>query len=239
MNRARISRNMLALTCLTVIAGLTTGGMAVAEEPSPTASDTTVVETAPPPGPEETDLIEGAPTGEAPAPTTPPVSDPPAGDDGIDLPTSKPSATLDARPCEPGYRYTPTSKTKDYHKGVGAEQANYNGTSRTAKSTFTSEVTGKVGIAYSGELKVGGSVAVVEIEGKFGVNVSVELTAKLGNTIAVDTPSKRSTHARYGVYRLKSYGYSQYRYANCTKGVKKNVTIYTPRRVGWVLWETK
>ncbi|MFD0054163.1 hypothetical protein ACFVHR_10540 [Streptomyces sp. NPDC127168] len=216
MNRARISRNMLALTCLTDIAGLTTGGMAVAEEPSPTASDTTLVETAPPPGPEETDLIEGAPTGEAPAPTTPPVSDPPSGDDGIDLPTSKPSATLDARPCEPGYRYTPTSMSKDSHKGVGAEQANYNGTSRTAKSTFTSEVTGK-----------------------FGVNVSVELTAKLGNTIAVDTPSKRSTHARYGVYRLKSYGYSQYRYANCTKGVKKNVTIYTPRRVGWGLWETK
>ncbi|MEU6287132.1 hypothetical protein [Streptomyces sp. NPDC046988] len=106
--------------------------------------------------------------------------------------------------------------SKDSHKGVGAEQANYNGTSRTAKSTFISEVTGE-----------------------FGVNVSVELTAKLGNTIAVDTPSKRSTHARYGVYRLKSYGYSQYRYANCTKGVKKNVTIYTPRRVGWVLWETK
>ncbi|WP_253195668.1 helix-turn-helix domain-containing protein [Streptomyces sp. JHA26] len=127
----------------------------------------------------------------------------------------------------------------DYHKGVDAEQTNYNGTSRTARSTFTSEVTGKIGIAYSGELKVGGSAAVVEIEGKFGVELSVELTAKLGSTIAVDTPSKHSTHARYGVYRLKSYGYSQYLYANCTIGVKKNVTIYTPRRVGWVLWETR
>ncbi|WP_162602709.1 hypothetical protein [Streptomyces spongiicola] len=74
----------------------------------------------------------------------------------------------------------PTSKGKDYHKGVGAEQADCNGTSRTAKSTFTSEVTGKVGIAYSGELKVGGSVAVVEIEGRFNVNLSVELTAKRG-----------------------------------------------------------
>ncbi|WP_153182790.1 hypothetical protein [Streptomyces sp. E2N166] len=239
MNRARISTNMLALTCLTVIAGLTTGGTAVAEEPSPTATDTTVVETVPPPGPEETDLIEGAPTGEAAAPTTSPEPDPIAGDDEIDVPTSKPSDTLDARPCEPGYQYTPTSKTKDYHKGVGAEQANYNGTSRTARSTFISEVTGKVGIAYTGELKVGASVVVAEIEGKFGVNVSVELTARLGNTIAVNTPSKRTTHARYGVYRLKSYGYNQYRYTNCTKGVKKNVTIYTPRRVGWVLWETK
>jgi hypothetical protein len=239
MTSARISRNVLAVTCLTVIAGLTTGGTAVAEGPSPTATDTSVVETAAPPEPEETDLVEGAPTSEAPAPTTSPAPDPTLGDVDTDLPTSKPSATLDARACEPGYRYTPTSKGKDYHKGVGAEQTNYNGTSRTAKSTFTSEVTGKVGIAYSGELKVGGSAAVIEIEGKFGVELSVELTAKLGNTIAVDTPSKHSTHARYGVYRLKSYGYSQYLYANCTRGVKKNVTIYTPRRVGWVLWETK
>ncbi|MFC8870172.1 hypothetical protein ACFUAC_21390 [Streptomyces sp. NPDC057148] len=239
MSRARISRKVLALTCLTAVAGLTTGGTAVAEEPSPTATDSIVVDTAPPPVPEETDLIEGAPTGEAPAPTSSPAPDPSAEDDEIDLPTSKPSATLDARPCEPGYRYTPTSKSKDYHKGVGAEQANYNGTSRTAKSTFTSEVTGKVGIAYTGELKVGASVVVAEIEGKFSVNVAVELTAKLGNTIAVDTPSKRTTHARYGVYRLKSYGYNQYVYTNCTKGVKKNVTVYTPRRTGWVLWETK
>jgi hypothetical protein len=32
--------------------------------------------------------------------------------------------------------YYPTSKGSDYHKGVGAEQANYNGTSRTSRSTF-------------------------------------------------------------------------------------------------------
>ncbi|MCG8971715.1 hypothetical protein [Streptomyces sp. CL12-4] len=124
MTSARISRNVPALTCLTVIPGLSTGGTTVAEGPSPTATDTVVGETAPPPEPEETDLIEGAPT----------------------------------------------------------------------------------------------------IEGKFSGELSVGLTAKLGNTIAVGTPSKHSTHARYGGYRLKPYGLS--------------VTIYTPRRVGWVLWET-
>jgi hypothetical protein len=89
--------------------------------------------------PEETDLVEGAPTSEAPAPTTSPAPDP----------------TLS--------------------------------TSRIAPSTFPSEATGKVGIAYSGE----------------------------------------------------HYGCNQYLYGNCTRGVKKNVTIYTPRRVGRVLWETK
>lgn len=139
--------------------------------------------------------------------------------------------------CEPHWKYTATKKDKDYHKGVGAEQANYNNTSRTAKSSFTSEVSGTVGIAHTGELKVGSKIAVIEIEGKLSVNVSVSLTAKIGNTISVDTPPRKSTLARYGVYRLKSYGYSQYTYQNCTKGVKKNVTIYTPRRVGWYLWE--
>jgi hypothetical protein len=62
MTSARISRNVPALTCLTVIPGLTAGGTAVAEGPSPTVTDTAVGETAPPLEPEETDLIEGAPT---------------------------------------------------------------------------------------------------------------------------------------------------------------------------------
>ncbi|WP_151476924.1 hypothetical protein [Streptomyces albicerus] len=60
--------------------------------------------------------------------------------------------------------------------------------------------------------------------------------------IAVDTPSTYTTHAKYGVYRLKTAGYNQYGYANCakgTKGTKTNATLYTPARVGWYIWETK
>ncbi|MFK4108564.1 hypothetical protein [Streptomyces sp. NPDC002176] len=224
---AHAPRIVLALTCLALTAGMAVSDPAVADEPSPAATET--VETAPPPQPEETDLVE------EPAPSDSPVADP--SDPEPHFPTSKPSDTPDASTCSDGYRYYATSKDKDYHKGVGVEQANWNGTSRIAKSTFTSEVTGKVGVAYSGEFKVSGNVAVLAIEGKFGVNVSVELTAKLGNTIAVDTPPKKTTYARYGVYRLKSYGYNQYVYLNCTRGAKKNVTIYTPHRVGWALWE--
>ncbi|MFF7358337.1 hypothetical protein ACFZA1_37780 [Streptomyces filipinensis] len=77
-----------------------------------------------------------------------------------------------SRGCEQGWYYYPTSKTRDYHKGVGADQSNFNGTSRTAKSIFTSEVSGTVGIAYSGELNVKDDVAVVEVSGKSGVTVS-------------------------------------------------------------------
>ncbi|MFF9156092.1 hypothetical protein ACF1AB_28125 [Streptomyces sp. NPDC014846] len=142
-----------------------------------------------------------------------------------------------SRGCEQGWYYYPTSKNKDYHKGVGPSNSNHNGTSRTAKSTFTSEVSGTVGIAFSGELEVKGNAAVVEISGKFGVTVSASMTAKIGNSISVPTPAHKTTYARYGVYRLKSYGYSQYTYVNCGKGKKHKVTIYTPHRIGWALWE--
>jgi hypothetical protein len=216
------------------VAVLAAAGPAFAEDPTPAPSETPAVGTVPPAQPEESDLVEGAPETAAPAPSDAVVSVP---DDEGTVPIPKTSYTPDGQACEPHWKYYPTSKEKDYQKGVGAEQANYNGTSRTAKSTFVSEVSGTVGLAVSGELKVGGSVAVVEIEGKFGVNVSTSLTAKIGNQISVDTPSRKTTYARYGVYRLKSYGYSQYTYQNCTKGTKNNVTIYTPHRVGWVIWE--
>ncbi|MCF1595582.1 hypothetical protein [Streptomyces muensis] len=227
----RKSRILLAPSL--AVAVLATAGPAFAEDPTLAPTDTPVVGTAPPAQPEESDLVEGAPETPAPAPSDATATVP----DDVIVPAPKDSFTPDAQACEPRWIYYPTSKDKDYHKGVGAEQANYNGTSRTAKSTFVSEVSGTVGISYTGEFKVEGSAAVIKIEGKFGVNVSASLTARLGNTIAVDTPPRKTTFARYGVYRLKSYGYNQYTYTNCTKGAKKNVTIYTPHRIGWAIWE--
>lgn len=142
------------------------------------------------------------------------------------------------KPCEPGTRYVVTGKAKkEIHKGVGVEQANYNGTSRTITSAFTSTVTGSVGLSVSGELKTKASIAVAEIETKYGVELSLNLTAKLGNRVKAKTPPKKTTHARYGVYRLKTTGYSQYVYASCTKGKKVKSTLLTPRRVGWHVWE--
>lgn len=193
---------------------------APADDPSSAPIDT--IATAPPDQPEEPDLVEGAPDTPAPAPS-----------DAANHTGNMP----DSRGCEQGWYYHPTSKNKDHHKGVGVEQANHNGTSRTAKSTFTSEVSGTVGVAFSGELNVKVTVAVVESGVKFGVTVSASLTAKIGNSISVDTPPHKTTYARYGVFPLKSYGYSQYTYVNCGKGSKKNVTIYTPHRVGWAIWE--
>jgi hypothetical protein len=197
-------------------------GTAFADDPAP--EPTEVVETAPPAEPEEGDLDENGAGEEVQTPTEAPPKDP---------------QVPPAAACEDGYFWESTKKYKDYHKGVGATQSNYNGTSRTAKSTFTSEVSGTITVGVSGKLKAKASVAVAEIESEYGYNLSVSLTAKIGNSISVNTPSKTSTNAKYGVYRLKSAGYSQYHYANCTKGVKHNATLYTPHRIGWYIWETK
>ncbi|MFH8774931.1 hypothetical protein [Streptomyces sp. NPDC017958] len=197
------------------------GGPALADDSVPATNDNAVA-TAPPDQPEEADLTEGAPDTPAPAPSD---------DEGADIPSG--------RVCEAGWYYYPTTKkNKDYQKGVGAEQSNYNGTPHTAQSTFVSDTTGTVGIAFSGEFKVTAKQLVTEEEAKFGVNLSVSLTAKIGNSFSVATPSHRTTTARYGVYRIKAYGYSQYTHANCVKGTKKNATVYTPRRVGWAMWES-
>lgn len=139
-----------------------------------------------------------------PEPTEPVQTAPPAEPEESDL--------VDTEPEPEPVDDLPSVKSKDYHKGVGVPQSHYNGTSRTARSTFTSQVAGTVGVSFSGKLGVKVSVAIVDIESEFNV--------------------------KYGVYRLKSYGYSQYKYANCTNGTKNNVTIYTPRRVGWYIWES-
>ncbi|MEU4012854.1 hypothetical protein AB0H30_30930 [Streptomyces pseudogriseolus] len=131
------------MTALVLAVGSAAPAFATDPEPSEP------VQTAPPTEPEESDLVD---------------ADPEQVDDLPSVPVKPPVDQPDGQACEPGYRYQATSKSKEYHKGVGVTQSNYNGTSRTARSTFTSEVAGKVGVSYSGKLGVKVSVAIVDIE---------------------------------------------------------------------------
>ncbi|MFF3397183.1 hypothetical protein ACFYW6_01485 [Streptomyces sp. NPDC002659] len=181
-----------------------------------------MVNTAPPVEPEETDL--------GPAPELEPLP----GETGKP-PVDRP----DAEYCGPTQRiYTPSSKGAQYHAGVGPTNSNYNGTSRVARSTFTSEVTGEVGVSVTAGLATSVEVMIAKIEAKYEVNLSAKLTAKLGNSIAVDTPPRKTTNAKYGVFRLKNTGTSYIIYSNCRTSAKKTVTSYTPLKVGWYLWES-
>ncbi|MEU3045955.1 hypothetical protein ABZ705_05355 [Streptomyces sp. NPDC006984] len=192
-------------------------GAAVSESGEPG-----VINTAPPAEPEETDL--------GPAPELEPLPEQ-TGKTPVDTP--------DGQYCGPTQRiYTPTSKGREYHKGVGVTHSNYNGTSRTGTSTFTSEVTGEVGVSVTAGLATSVDVMVAKLEAKYDVNLSVKLTAKQGNTWSVPTPPKTTTNAKYGVYRLKNTGTSYIIYSNCSTSAKKTVTSYTPIKVGWYVWES-
>jgi len=193
---------------------------ALAADPAP---GDTVVNTAPPAEPEEavTD-VPADQTGRVPA------------DDTAPKPGGKAPAV---RQCDAANVYVPKTKGKQYHKGVGATLSNRNDTSRTAKSTFTSEVSGTVGVSVSAGLSISIDALIGKIEQKYDINLSASLTAKLGNSISVDTPSKTTTNAKYGVYRLKNTGVSYRVYSNCESSPQKTVTSYTPLKVGWYLWE--
>ncbi|MET7686027.1 hypothetical protein [Streptomyces sp. NPDC005423] len=144
----------------------------------------------------------------------------------------------DGRRCEVSRVYTPTYKGGDHHKGVGAPNANANNTSHTAKSTFTAEVTGTVGVTYTGHLSVSMEAMIGKVEAKWDLSLSASMTAKLGNSISVDTPAHKMTHATYGVYRVRTQGTSYVVAENCKITSKSTVTSYTPHYVGWYIWES-
>ncbi|MGA4979382.1 hypothetical protein [Streptomyces cinereoruber] len=162
----------------------------------------------------------------------------PAPEEEMELPpVSVPKDGPDAEYCKPKNMYKPTANLGKHHHAIGVQQANYNATSRTARSWFKAEAGGEVGISISGELKASASVLVAELEAKYGVDLSAKLTAKIGNEIQVDTPPKKTTYGKYGVWRLKNTGTSYTIYSNCNTSAKTTVTSFTPWYVGWYLWE--
>ncbi|MFE9996199.1 hypothetical protein [Streptomyces avermitilis] len=195
--------------------------------------DDSVINTAPPKEPEE-DVTE-IPADSVDEPVNEPVEEPTY--TGKPQPGGSPNA-VDCAPAHAVYKAKSKGGPKDHHKAVGPVNANYNGTSRTARSSFTSEVTGKVGVAVTGELETSVTVMLATIKAKWAVTVSAELTAKLGNNMTVDTPPHRTTNAKYGVYRLKVTGESYMLHQNCTTSTKHKVVSYTPLKVGWYLWES-
>jgi hypothetical protein len=141
MRRTAIASSTALLLCLGVVGTANadqgaspTSGADQAAGADSNAEDDTVVGTAPPQEPEE-QITEV----------------PDAGVDDVPTYTGKPTpGDMPNRPdCgQPSFVYKPKTQNGKYHKGVGPTNANYNGTSRTAKSTFTSETTGEVGVSY-------------------------------------------------------------------------------------------
>ncbi|MEU6216735.1 hypothetical protein ABZ845_04320 [Streptomyces sp. NPDC047022] len=219
-----------ACTALSLAAVLTAGtGAGVAFAADPTSSDGSPVEvgTAAPlaADPSDTGLVD------VPADQVDTEPDIPGG-------TGTSGNSPKGQICDYATVYTPSSKGADYMSVVGAAQANTNGTSHSATSTFTAEVGGTVGVSYSGSLSTSVSVMITKIEAKFDVTLSASMTAKMGNSMSATTPAHKTTHAQYGVYRLRNQGISYRVYSNCQTSAKSTVTSYTPDYVGWHIWES-
>jgi hypothetical protein len=195
-----------------------TSPVAFADPVEPAPIEETVLQPGPPPE-EEQGLVPAL--GEADLPPTP----------------GKPEDGTNAEYCRPMHVYKATANHGRVHAPVSAKQANYNATSRTARSWFKAEAGGEVGISLSSQIGVSGNAIVAEIEGKYGVDLSVKLTAKVGNEIQVDTPPRKTTYGQYGVWRMKNTGTSYAIYSNCKTSPKTTVTSHTPWHVGWYLWE--
>ncbi|MFD0368509.1 hypothetical protein [Streptomyces sp. NPDC127114] len=208
---------VVSATAIAVAGGMNSAASAESADLVPIEEG--VLQPGPPPVDDETGFLP-APTEEAELP-----------------PVSKPKDGPDAEYCQPRNVYKPTANLGKSHWGIGATQANWNDTPRTARSWFKAEVGGEVSLTYSGELKASASVLVAELETKFGVDLSVKLTAKLGNEIQVDTPARKTTYGKYGVWRMKNSGTSYTIYSNCHTSAKSTVTSFTPWYVGWYLWE--
>ncbi|MGW8366951.1 hypothetical protein ACWGK1_41305 [Streptomyces wedmorensis] len=191
------------------------------------AMETTPVEEGvlqPGPPPEEEAGFEPAPSEDEELPPTsgkPPV-------DGTNAEYCGPTKNI----------YKPNTNLGRHHAALGVAQANYNATSRTARSWFKSEVGGEVGVSVSSEVKASVNVIVAEVEAKYGVDLSAKITAKVGNEIQVDTPPRKTTYAKFGVWRMKNTGTAYTIYSNCTTSPKKTGTTFTPWHVGWYLWES-
>ncbi|MFG3347472.1 hypothetical protein ACGF1Z_20680 [Streptomyces sp. NPDC048018] len=193
--------------------------VAYAESADPAPIEEGVLQPGPPPEADETGFVP-APTDEAELP-----------------PVSKPKEGTQAEYCQPKNVYKPTANLGKYHQGVGATQANYNATSRTARSWFKAKAGGEVGISVSGEMKASAGVLVAELEAKYGVDLSVKINVEVGNEVQVDTPPRKTTYGKYGVWRLKNTGTSYTIYSNCNTSAKSTVTSFTPWHLGWYLWE--
>ncbi|MFC4508605.1 MULTISPECIES: hypothetical protein, partial [Streptomyces] len=106
-------------------------------------------------------------------------------------------------------------------------------------TTFTAEVSGTVGISYTGSLKVSLNALIESAESTYNISLSASLTAKLGNSVTATIPPHKTVSAKYGVWRRRITGTSYYVFPNCGHSTSSKIVSYTPYAVGWYTWQSR
>jgi hypothetical protein len=120
---------------------------------------------------------------------------------------------------------------------VGAGQSNYNGSNFDVTNTFSAKASGTISQSVSASTSLNGNVVVAGAEAKVGYDLSVALTAELGNTTQLRTPPKKTGNGDYGVYRIQTSG-TYYKVTGQCTVTPYPTTAWSPWRVGWHTWNS-
>ncbi|MFI5534493.1 hypothetical protein ACIA8O_38760 [Kitasatospora sp. NPDC051853] len=144
-------------------------------------------------------------------------------------------ATEDGVYCKYEEWYDNISNQGKVMAAVGPSQANYNGTSRDATSTFAAQVSGTVSATFSSSLTGEINGLVTKASATVGVQLQTSMTASLGNSTTVTAGPGQTAHATYGVWRLQTYGTFHIVRQDCTSSTA-GMTLWSPWYVGWNTW---
>jgi hypothetical protein len=122
--------------------------------------------------------------------------------------------------------------------GVGAAQADYNGTGVTETVTFTSTTAGTVTASFSGSVNTSLSIDVASIAKTYGIGATVSKTVTIGNQVSFAVANGHTAHGQYGAWRAYVTGVEEFTNNNCVVTQSSAKNIYAPYQVGWNTWTT-
>ena len=102
--------------------------------------------------------------------------------------------------------------------------------------TVSATVTGTATATVSGNLEFSRDFVVANVKATYGINASLSLSTTLGNSFTFNVPAWKTGDAVYGVYRSYTTGREEWYTTNCVVTQYRNVTAYSPYKVGWRVW---
>jgi hypothetical protein len=138
--------------------------------------------------------------------------------------------------CGPGHWFAHITKNKKNTMKVYDAAFVKNKKSYSIDFKFTSKKAGTTtvggSVTLSGEFK---ALWLGKIKAEVNVNASKSWTSELGVEATGKVKAHDTVYGDYGIMKENVYGYTAYRYSNCTTGSKQYTTAWAPYREGWVI----
>lgn len=156
--------------------------------------------------------------------------------------SSDPSQPVNQRnACQAGWEYDVTQTYGQEFLGLpGGTYKDYNGTASNARASFTSNVSGTIGVAVSTGAKVDVGAVVVGAEVSVNTTLTASVNAGLGNTMAITVPSHQFGYGSWGAWRWHTYGSYYYVSQQCAQSSRQTFGTWVPNVApGWKTWTAR